>query len=166
MKELLRTAGLCLLGITASAADPSITPDIQFSVNANKDFVFSSGVWTATSGVEVPLDLTKTNISKLHCEHKEMNCWESLSWINSNKLEGALIVYTVTSWTATEIKAVKPFPCQTIELTFVVGSTEVIRIMRNGGLMPTDQCTAYPRLPNPNMMKLMSPQDAAKTMKN
>jgi ABC-type hemin transport system ATPase subunit len=100
------------------------------------------------------------------CDRRKKACWESLSWLNGSKLETALINYEVTKWDDKELKAESALICQTTELTFIVGGTEVIKVIRNGGMTKPKDCPADHHLANPIVMKLTSPQDAAKTLKN
>lgn len=169
--SLRAVAAACLsmfLNVPISAGQ-IVVPFGNLSVIAGPAFIDAQGTWGVTSDApgnyaKLNYDPGINNFAAMACYPKERTCFESLGWVDGDGyLRSQLIRYEVTKWTAKELKAESALECETIELSFVFGSKEAIEIVWNGGLSPANGCAQRPdKLQSPMVMKLMSPDGAAK----
>jgi hypothetical protein len=144
----------CLMAVAifttiAHADSPNaITPFAPLQVEVNKAFASASGTWDQNSSA------TARNAVTIECYPVSKECVEAIA--DADATAGLFTVrldyWEVTSWTHTEVVAVKIGACATTTLTINASDKMVTTIMRNGSAVG-DRCPAS--IDKPIIQKLL-----------
>jgi hypothetical protein len=128
-------ASACLLAVAifatiAHADSPNtIAPFAPLLVEVNKAFASANGTWDQNSSA------TARNAVTIECYPVSKECVEAIA--DADATAGLFTVrldyWQVTSWTDTEVVAVKIESCVTTTLTINASHKMVTTVMRNGG---------------------------------
>lgn len=158
-------ANACLLAVTIFAtivhADSpnTIAPFAPLLIEVTKDFASASGTWDLNSSA------TARNAVTIECYPFSKECVEAIA--DADATAGLFTVrldhWEVTSWTDTEVIAVKLESCVTSTLTIDASSKKVTTVTRNGSAV-NGRCAGALDKPIIQTMLDATPFNLAKSM--
>jgi hypothetical protein len=120
---------VAIFGAIAHADSPNtIAPFAPLRIEVNKAFAGASGTWDRNSSA------TARNAVTIECYPDSKECVEAIA--DADATAGLFTVrldyWEVTSWTKSEVVAVKIEACATTTLTINASDKKVTTVMRNG----------------------------------